>query len=234
MKASTAPSPPAARPAPGRCGRPARHDRFAPASRWKTGKAATSNPGPRTSICPCRRRSRSMRPASWSVESPRSAVGAANAPVARRRFRRTERVALLVAIHGPAGSEPHAEAELLNRHGTRLVSLPASRVDGHHVRVDLPLANLAQAEYVVRVTARDGQDSASEAVSFAVASTFHGRRRSRRGGAASVRHTRRAGRPRTSGGATARGRRRGLPPGACPASPCPSAWQPCLRHRSST
>ena len=101
-------------------------------------------------------------------QSPRSAVGAANAPVARRRFRRTERVALLVAIHGPAGSEPHAEAELLNRHGTRLVSLPASRVDGHHVRVDLPLANLAQAEYVVRVTARDGQDSASEAVSFAV------------------------------------------------------------------
>ena len=97
------------------------------------------------------------------------AAATADTPVAaRRRFRRAERVALIARVHAPSDRAPVVEAELLNRHGTKLVALaPVATTDGG-VRVDLPLANLAQAEYVVRLTARDGETTVSNTVSFAV------------------------------------------------------------------
>jgi VWFA-related protein len=110
-----------------------------------------------------------------AMDTPRLIAGlrgavapAAGTPAtARRRFRRTERISMYVTIHSAVERTPGIEAELLNRHGTKLVTLPAA-VESGSVRVDLPLANLAQSEYVVRITARDGEATASETLSFAV------------------------------------------------------------------
>jgi VWFA-related protein len=97
------------------------------------------------------------------------ATATADTPAAaRRRFRRTERVSLIARVHGFSAGAPQVDVELLNRHGTKLVSLAPATVKDGDVSVDLPLANLAQAEYVVRLTARDGEASVSDAVSFAI------------------------------------------------------------------
>jgi hypothetical protein len=89
-------------------------------------------------------------------------------PSARRRFRRTDRVALVTAVHAAQAGTPSVEAELLNKHGTRLMTLPRRQLDGGGIRVDLPLTSLAHADYVLRLTARDADTSVSEIVAFAV------------------------------------------------------------------
>lgn len=90
------------------------------------------------------------------------------APSVRRRFRRTDRVALVTAVHGAHGGVPSVEAELLNKHGARLMTLPRRQLEGGGIRVDLPLTSLAHAEYVVRLTAREADTAVSETVAFAV------------------------------------------------------------------
>jgi hypothetical protein len=81
-----------------------------------------------------------------------------------RRFRRTDRVVLRLPISTSAGT-PAISAELLNRTGQSLLRLPVAQPAGLP-EVALPLASLAQAEYVVRISASFGADTVTRMVSF--------------------------------------------------------------------
>lgn len=88
-------------------------------------------------------------------------------PVPSRRFRRTDRVVVHVPIAGAADAE--LVAEVVNARGERLVALPVTRGQGGRTsRVELPLRNLAQASYLLRLTASFPGGSASQVVPFAI------------------------------------------------------------------
>ena len=111
---------------------------------------------------------RAATPSAWRalVEDPSSL-----APVANRRLRRTDRVLVTVPLSADA-TGAKLRAELQNAQGKTLVTLPVTvRVSDATPRVELPLANLAQADYLLRVTATraDGTTS-SQVLAFAVES----------------------------------------------------------------
>lgn len=94
----------------------------------------------------------------------------AAAPALERRFQRTNRVVVRLPLSADAGM-PELKAELVNRKGQVLVSLPvAPAATGGAVQVELPLANLAQGDYVLRFTAIWGEARAVQHVAFAVVS----------------------------------------------------------------
>jgi VWFA-related protein len=87
------------------------------------------------------------------------------APIASRRLRRTDRVLVTIPLSAGA-TDAELSAELLTTQGKRLVALPVSRASAGPPRVELPVANLAQAEYVLRVAA--GKSSGTQALAFSV------------------------------------------------------------------
>ena len=90
------------------------------------------------------------------------------APIATRRLRRTDRVLVTVPLSAGAADAP-LSAELLTTQGKRLVALPVSRAAAGAPRIELPLANLAQAQYVLRVAAdHPGGTSDTQALAFSV------------------------------------------------------------------
>ena len=91
-------------------------------------------------------------------------------PTAGREFRRTDRLLIRFDAYAPAGS-PKVAARLLNRTGQPMLDLPvASRSDGFDYQVDLPLAGMAAAEYVVEITASGEAGEAKQLVAFRVVS----------------------------------------------------------------
>jgi hypothetical protein len=90
------------------------------------------------------------------------------APIASRRLRRTDRVLVTIPLSAGA-ADADLSAELLTTQGKRLVALPVSRASAGAPRVELPVANLAQAEYVLRVAAdRPGKPAGAQALAFSV------------------------------------------------------------------
>jgi hypothetical protein len=92
------------------------------------------------------------------------------APIASRRLRRTDRVLVTIPLSAGA-ADAELSAELLTKQGKRLVALPVSRATGAGAaaRLELPVANLAQAEYVLRVAAdRPGGSVGTQALAFIV------------------------------------------------------------------
>jgi VWFA-related protein len=92
------------------------------------------------------------------------------APIASRRLRRTDRVLVTIPLSAGA-ADAELSAELLTKQGKRLVALPVSRASdaGAPARLELPVANLAQAEYVLRVAAdRAGGSVGTQALAFIV------------------------------------------------------------------
>lgn len=94
-------------------------------------------------------------------------------PAASRTFSRTERLIIRVPAYGPGDTRPHVTAQLMNRRGIVMRSLPrveASLPDGL-VQFDLQLASLAPDEYRVELTASNtsgGPDEAKEILIFRV------------------------------------------------------------------
>jgi VWFA-related protein len=92
-------------------------------------------------------------------------------PVAAREFRRTDRLVIRAEAYAPAAAPVTMAARLLNRQGQKMVDLPvrAPAAPGQSHLIDLPLASLAQGEYLLEIeAASEGQTPATELVAFRV------------------------------------------------------------------
>jgi hypothetical protein len=91
-------------------------------------------------------------------------------PVASREFSRTEHLLVRFRAYGAAGAPPQVSAKLLVSSGAvvrQLTVTPAATPDAANV-IDLPLAWLAQGEYMLQVSASDGKKEAKDRVTFRV------------------------------------------------------------------
>jgi hypothetical protein len=86
-------------------------------------------------------------------------------PAAGRRFRRDDRV--IVRLPLVAGDRPPVDVQLLSRDGRPLRALPAS-AQPDAADVELPLGNLAQAEYLVRFNVGAGDGATTTLVPFSL------------------------------------------------------------------
>jgi VWFA-related protein len=104
-----------------------------------------------------------------SVKEFRDLNAAAEAvPTVGREFRRTDRLLIRFEAYGPAGM-PKVAARLLNRTGQKMIDLPVgARTEGMAYQVDLPLAGMAAAEYVVEITASGEAGDAKQLIAFRV------------------------------------------------------------------
>lgn len=95
-------------------------------------------------------------------------AGADVPPTASRRFRRTDRAIVRLPI--ASGSLLDLRAELLNRQGNVLRPLtPSAAPVPPAVQVELPLGALAQADYLVRFTAKQGALTTTRVMAFTLA-----------------------------------------------------------------
>lgn len=95
-------------------------------------------------------------------------AGGEMVPEVDRRFRRTDRVVVRLPVTGEAAASG-VEAELVNRQGETLLRLPVETPGGRvDPQVELPIANLAQADYVLRLTATANGTRIARLVPFAV------------------------------------------------------------------
>jgi VWFA-related protein len=93
-------------------------------------------------------------------------------PTATREFRRTERLIIRTDAYGPGNAVVAVTSKLLNKQGQRMVDVPvnAPQSPGGLWLIDLPLASLAQGEYLLELTANaEGQPPATELIAFRVA-----------------------------------------------------------------
>ena len=91
-------------------------------------------------------------------------------PTATREFRRTDRLLIRFDAYAPAGT-PAVAARLLNRTGQPMHDLPiAARPEGLDYQIDLPLAGMAAAEYVIEITASGEAGAAKQLVAFRLVS----------------------------------------------------------------
>jgi VWFA-related protein len=91
-------------------------------------------------------------------------------PLASRDFRRTDRLLLRFETYGPGETRPPAAARLLNRTGQRMSDLPVTMPVPASCQIDLPLASLAPGEYLIEITAGEGESTAVEVVPIRVTS----------------------------------------------------------------
>jgi VWFA-related protein len=91
-------------------------------------------------------------------------------PTAGREFRRTDRLLIRFDAYAPSGA-PAIAARLLNRTGEAMLDLPvANQAAGGGHQIDLPLAGMAAAEYVVEITAKSEAGEAKQLVGLRVVS----------------------------------------------------------------
>jgi VWFA-related protein len=93
-------------------------------------------------------------------------------PVAAREFSRAERLLIRFPVYGPAEATPSLTAKLLNRMGQTMRELaiaPPSTPAGSN-EIDLPLAGLANGEYLVELTVKSTAGEAKDRVNFRVTS----------------------------------------------------------------
>ena len=88
-------------------------------------------------------------------------------PTADREFSRTERVLVRVDAYAPGGVQPSVTARLLNRAGTPMADVPV-QVSGTTASIELTIANLAAAEYLLELTAKSDAGSLQELSAFKV------------------------------------------------------------------
>ena len=94
------------------------------------------------------------------VAAPDSAT-----PTPLREFRRTDRVLIRTLVRiGPG--EGRVTATLLNRTGTELAKLPIAAGADSMAQMELPVSSLAAGEYVLKLEAQDGADTATQHVAF--------------------------------------------------------------------
>jgi VWFA-related protein len=90
-------------------------------------------------------------------------------PTASREFRRTDRLVVRTDAYAPGNAPITMTSRLLNRQGQKMVDVPvtASAAAGQAHVIDLPLASLAQGEYLLEITAAsEGQTPATELIPF--------------------------------------------------------------------
>jgi len=87
----------------------------------------------------------------------------AGEPVDRREFRRTD----TLRVRALAAGQPVVAARLLDRHGQRLTDLPAEVTAGV-CELTLPLGSLGPGDYVIELSARAGEEAASQYIAFRV------------------------------------------------------------------
>jgi hypothetical protein len=91
-------------------------------------------------------------------------------PSASREFRRTDRLVIRFDAYAPAGT-PEVSAKLLNRAGQAMVDVPVStQATGSTHQIDLPLASMAPAEYLVEINAKGEAGNARQLIAFRLVS----------------------------------------------------------------
>jgi VWFA-related protein len=91
-------------------------------------------------------------------------------PTAGREFRRTDRLLIRFDAYAPVEA-PKVAARLLNRAGQAMLDIPVSDRSGEPAfQLDLPLAGMAAAEYLVEITASGEAGQAKQLVAFRVVS----------------------------------------------------------------
>jgi VWFA-related protein len=88
-------------------------------------------------------------------------------PTAGRDFSRTERMLVRVDAYGPGGVTPAVTARLLNRAGAAMADIPV-QMAGSTATIELTLASLAAAEYILELNAKGDAGSAQELLAFKV------------------------------------------------------------------
>jgi hypothetical protein len=110
-------------------------------------------------------------PALYRITAPAQAralrEGAPVMPSAVRRLRRTERAIVRWTLVEP-GEAARVEAEITNRQGARVSRLTISQPSPQVAQVELPLAGLAQAEYVLRLTQTRTSGPVTATLAFAI------------------------------------------------------------------
>ena len=92
-------------------------------------------------------------------------------PTASRDFRRTERLVIRTDAYAPGNAVVTMTSRLLNKQGQRMANLTVAvpPAPGQAYSVDLPLASLAQGEYLLELSATtEGQKPATELIAFRV------------------------------------------------------------------
>lgn len=106
-------------------------------------------------------RARTMRDLRLLAESRDGA-----SPVAARQFSRAEHLVVRLPVASPAG--PRVTARLMNAFGGQLRAVPTTTPHTGVVQVELPLASLASAAYVLEFAATSGSSTALERLEFTV------------------------------------------------------------------
>jgi hypothetical protein len=91
---------------------------------------------------------------------------ASAAPTADREFSRTERVMVRMEAYTPGAVQPTVTARLLNRSGTPMSDVPVAM--SGTTALELTLANLAAAEYILELTAKTEAGSVQELLAFKI------------------------------------------------------------------
>lgn len=91
------------------------------------------------------------------------------AATATREFRRTDRLIIRFDAYGPGTEAPAVTARLLNRTGQPMLDIPVGTTSqGFTHQLDVPLAGIAAAEYVIEIMARGESGEAKQLVGFRV------------------------------------------------------------------
>lgn len=96
---------------------------------------------------------------------------AAAVPTAAREFSRTERLLIRFDAYAAGGAMPAVTAALMNRSGQKMADVPvAPATAGGTHQIDLGLASISPAEYLVEITVKAGDGEKKELVAFRVTS----------------------------------------------------------------
>ena len=90
-------------------------------------------------------------------------------PTALSRFAATERVLVEIECAAPDGDQPQVKIDLLTAKGDLLQTLGSPPLVSGRLRMPLPVSSLANAAYILRITATAGEQSAEQWVAFRVA-----------------------------------------------------------------
>lgn len=90
-------------------------------------------------------------------------------PTAERQFRRTDRLIVRFEAYAAGSAIAQPAARLLNRAGDKMVDLTVEPVSGGAEalrQIVLPLSSIAAGDYVIEVSAKDGDAQAKELIGF--------------------------------------------------------------------
>jgi len=92
-------------------------------------------------------------------------------PTPEREFRRTDRLIIRFSAYAPGSTPVKVSSHILNRAGQPMLEVPVSpQPSGSGFQLDIPLAGMAAAEYLVEVSAKGDAGEARQLVAFRVAS----------------------------------------------------------------